>query len=451
MDAAKALREKGYKTVFTSTSAKFGVGAKHTFEEIVKRDEVKPVRDNYIAVYQSSMGIFANPTAMREAGKGRQPFIMKTLKRLDQSGRGKFTALDRAKVGGLPVYAPDGEKAVPVERLKEVFEDAITDSLIFHITARQLARWEATFEPKLDTLGNMVCDDHSNIAGEFSTNRIYYGSQDIPWGVKRLQYLPEYWMTNKRQRVGRGWKLLPFTPLLKSGLAEECDAENLPDLIMNVNKEHIDEPGLKQIAASYKDAQGWRQRGETSVDEQRGETVWSYNDKPSVDLAQYLKVTPSLPTKGSSGGIHLTMDDYINDSDKEGFMKSHPVSKKFRKELVDVTREVLKREAPLDIFLEAQLGYNRDASGSGIGLELGERMHYRKWNWMLSEEKSDERGLQGGLTIGGDAEQFFKFISIRYSWDSKGASILDEAWRQARGTRDAGASDKFPDEAINDF
>lgn len=433
MEAAKKLRTNGYKAVLKSSSAEYGVDVEHSFEEIISRNDVRPVRNNFISNYKSSREIFANPTAMREAKKGGQPFIMNILDRLDQSGRGKFTTLDRAKIDGKPLVE------VPDERLKEIFEDAITDSFILHITARQLARWEATLQSSVDAQGNISYTD------KFSTDRLYYGSQDIPWGVKRLQYLPEYWMTNKRERIGRAWKLLPFIPLLKSGLAQECDAENLPDLIFNVNKEHIDEPGLKQIAAGFKDAQGWRQRGETSVDEQKGETAWSYWDKPTVDSAQIKKVIPNLPLENDKqkSGRRLTMEDYVNATKPEVYMQQHPLYEVFKKELVDVTREILRREAPLNVFLEAQLGYNRSAGGSGIGLEMGERLHYRNLQWWLSTEKSSTRQEQGGLFVNDDAAQFFKFITIKNSW-SNGMSILDEAWRQARGTRDAGASDQYP-------
>lgn len=433
--SAKELRANGYNAALKRDQQGNPVLG-YSFEEIINRNDVKPVRNNFISNYKSSREIFANPTAMREAKKGGQPFIMNILDRLDHSGRGKFTTLDRSKIDGMTL------EKLPDERLKELFEDAITDSFIFHITARQLARWEATFTPEWVSQGNMRCDKRSNIAGEFSTDRLYYGSQDIPWGVKRLQYLAEYWMTNKRERVGREWKMLPFIPLLKSGLAQECDAENLPDLIFNVNKEHIDEPGLKQIAAGFKDAQGWRQRGETSVDEQRGETVWSFWDKPTVDSAQILNVVPELPQENITGGKYLTMLDYINAPNQAEYMQKHRLSSSFSKKLVDVTREILKREAPLNVFLEAQLGYNRSAGGSGIGLEMGERWHYREMQWWLSEDEGS-RQEQGGLKVNEDAATFFKFITIKNSW-SGGMSILDEAWRQARGTRDAGASDQLP-------
>ncbi|MBI3103495.1 hypothetical protein HYZ05_00985 [Candidatus Daviesbacteria bacterium] len=441
LKAVKELRLNGYKAAFRE----------YSFEEIISRNDVRPVRNNFISNYKSSREIFANPTAMREAKKGRQPFIKNILERLDRSGRGQFTALDRAKIDGKPLDGKplDGKPLdkVPDERLKEIFEDAITDSFVFHITARQLALWEATLESSVDAQDNIVYTD------KFSTGRIYYGSQDIPWGVKRLQYLPEYWMTNKRERIGRAWKLLPFVPLLKSGLAQECDAENLPDLILNVNKEHIDEPGLKQIAAGYKDAQGWRQRGETSVDEQRGETNWAWWDKLTVDAAQILKTLPQLdfPPQSKNDATKLGIFDYIIDvPNPEEFMKNHPIPFASRKVLVDTAREILKREAPLNVFLEAQLGYNRSAGGSGIGLEMGERWHYRILNWWLSEVPGDidnKRGTEGGLEVNSDAAIFLKFITIKNSW-SAGVSILDEAWRQARGTRDAGASDKLPQEII---
>ncbi|OGE25330.1 hypothetical protein A3C26_00685 [Candidatus Daviesbacteria bacterium RIFCSPHIGHO2_02_FULL_39_12] len=444
LKAAKSLRDNGYKAVFESSTEKNADGTPrtYTFEDIVNKNELNPVRDNFISNYKASREIFANLTAMREAKKGRQPFIKKILERLDQSGRGDFTTLDKAEIDGKSL------EELPDEKLKELFEDAITDSLIFHITVRQLARWEATFKPDaIDSADNMRCDSRSNIEGKFSTDRIYYGSQDIPWGVKRLQYLPEYWMTNKRERIGRAWELLPFVPLLKSSLAEECDAENLPDLILNVNKEHIDEPGLKQIAAGFKDAQGWRQRGETSIDEQRGETSWSFWDKLTVDSAQILKYLPKLPQSGETGGATLDMLDYIEAPDPSDYMNKHPLFPSTRKDLVDVTREILKREAPLNIFLEAQLGYNRSAGGSGIGLEMGERWHYRILNWWLSSKRGI-RQEEGGLEVNKDAETFLRFITIKNSWSSDGVSILDEAWRQARGTRDAGVSKQLPQKVI---
>lgn len=209
---------------------------------------------------------------------------------------------------------------------------------------------------------------------------------------------------------------------------------------MNLNKEHIDEPGLKQVAAGYKNAQGWRQRGETSVDEQKGETNWSFWDKLTVDSAQALKVVLDLPLSGGNSGDPLKMTQYI---DKPELFKTRPLYGSTKKELVDVTRQILLRESPLSAFLEAQLGYNRSAGGSGIGLEMGERWHYRVLNWWLSEEKGDNRGSTGGMEVNSDVAMLVRFITIKGSW-TEDASIMDEAWRQSRGMRDAGASDNLP-------
>lgn len=413
LQAAGKLWTDGYQAVFEGTNED-SAPREYSFEEIVNMNKVRPVRNNFISNYKASREIFANPAAMREAKKGRQPLIMKILERLDQSGRGKFTTLDSDKTRIHGKFLEE----LPDEKLKELFENAITDSLIFHITARQLARWEATLK-----------------SGEFSTDRIYYGSQDIPWGVKRLQYLSEYWMTNKRERIGRAWELLPFIPLLKSSLAQECDAENIADLIFNVNKEHIDEPGLKQIAAGFKDAQGWRHAGETSVDEQKGGTIWSWWDKPSVDIAQLLKAPVKIVPNKTTGTTQVALKDYVN---KPELLTTHQLSSDSKKELVDVVRQVLTREAPLSAFLEAQLGYNRSAGGSGIGLEMGERWHYRVLKWWLSEREGS-RGMEGGMVVNKDAALLVKLITKEGVW-SDGVSILDEAWRQARGTRDAGVS-----------
>lgn len=429
LKAAKELRTNGFNAVLKK-DANGNPLPGYTFEEVVDRNDVRPVRNNFIGNYKSSRDIFTNPTAMREAKKGRQDFIMKILERLNLSGRGRFTDLDYAKIDGKPI-----DKVAP-ERLKEIFEDATTDSLIFQNMVRKLTRIDATHNLTTNSQGNL------EYSKEFSTDRLFYGGNEFPWGVKRLQYLIEYWMTNKRERVGRAWRLLPLAPLLKVGLAKDCDAENLPDLIFNLNKEHIDEPGLKQIAAGYKDAQGWRHRGETSVDEQRGETIWAWWDKPSVDIAQVLKVVPDLPV--NSDGKHLGMGDYIKDPK---LFISNPLYDNYKKRLVDETRDILKREAPMSVFLEAQLGYNRSAGGSGIGLEEGEKWHLEVLEWWLEGENKLGRGLEGGLKVNEDVEIFLKFITKKGSW-SPGVSIVDEAWRQSRGTRDAGASDRYPQPVI---
>lgn len=436
LDVWKKIRKDGFTAVLDGNTVKVAV----TFEDVLKMDQLKDVRNNFIAAYTSASNIAISPIAIREAKKGNDPYLWKLLKRLDETGRAKFSDLDIAyEEGKLSNFTP--------EQIKELFEDAISDSYIFHFTVRTLTRHMATRPKVKDFEGNSVYATKNPLIdpdpnNHFSSDNVDFGFPGQTWLFERLRSYPDYIATNKRERIGRGIEILPWLDTHLTSLSEYLACDNILELIWNFNKQFVDQWVLTTFPEQILAAQAWRQFGETSINEEN-KGYFGMLDKILTDSDKLF-----LVFAGEIGRI-LPLIDQVDKAEKEGDIKkikaakeqfhhdyaASPVKQGFKEQVDNQLETTFSRIQPLDAAQERSLSQFKGAAGSGVGRELNELMALKIAEWVISEKQGDRREEGGALSYG-DVKDIMRIIMYRDSW-RPGTSLWEERWGKMTNSRSA--------------
>lgn len=434
--AWKALRKDGYNAVLAEREEQDEQGnpvkVSIRFEDVLKMDELKPVLNNFISNYAGARETFLNPIAIREAKKGNDPYLLKILKRLDQSGRAKFSDLDIAwEEGKLEHVTP--------EQLKELFEDAISDTLIFDTTIYTLTRHMATRPRLKDAAGEFIKDnegnfvyptdnpldnDHLDQNNYFTSNNLDYGFPGLTWLFKRLRSLPDYYATNKRERISRGIELMPWISTHLVSLSEYLACDNLTEMIWEFNKGFVDQWVLTTFPEQILSAQTWRGFGETAINE-KNEVYFGLFDKILVDADTLLATFTGQP--------------YVNWMEDKKLFADTVKSTKYKSFIESVVKhleETVGRIKPLDGARERSLGQFRSAAGSNVGRELNELFGLKIAEWLISEKQGDRRE-QAGIIAYGLVKNIIKFLMLRDTYE-KGTSLWEERFGKYTSSRNAG-------------
>lgn len=389
-EAIKEIREKGF-------CAKIG-DAK--FEDIIKRDELKPVMNNFLADYKSSESQINNRVVLEQVTKGKLVAIRGVLRRLGLQGR-------------------KGIEGAITQRRIDTLTQMIEDSRAFDAELERLAYYEATHrsleKEKHATQGRTIYMDSA-----FSADRIDYGFQGLSWGVKRLHHLKSFWYTNLRRTVPRAADLVHAMPFSLGKLAREMDFNNVLELAINVNTgsngmESVDNPALTMFAQRHKDMVAVRGRSEGGVSDQEWKKVWGFWEKPLTDANSLWKL---FETQTGHGPAYYLDDIGRLGNDKKETIINH---------LQEVT---LSRFVPVLVATEKSLGEDRQALSSGAGYEENQKFALRFLEWLMSDkgERGDDRE-KGGQQVQKEIVDIIKLIISPNSY-RQGASLWDEFWRK---------------------
>lgn len=404
------IREQGFNAVI------FG----QKFGDIIKQDELKPVLNNFFAVYESAKDTVSNPEVARDAARGDQPWVFKFLKRLGLDWNG-------ALIGEAP------------EERKDDLTQLIANSTFLHDMCEDLVYYQGIRIPKTreengelvnikDPGGNIIYDDH------FTTYRVRYGYQGLSWGIKRLQYLRAHQLTNSRAMIGRWLDGVPFLPARLYSLSQESGFDNFLEMVWNLNKEGVDNYTLMTFAYRNKNALNMMITTQSSIDD-KGEMNWRFWDKPTVDIATLWV------------GIRTFLQDKPKTKVKE-YIKNPKLFNSILyidkvKLINEIIMKVLGRAEPPMTAADKTLAQDRMAGGAGLAVEQTDKFMLRFWKrWLLTKRAGDRRG-QGGLTANESEEEAIKFITAEGSYNGE-ISLFDEGWRKVRSSRDPGLPVPWP-------
>lgn len=359
-EAWALLNKNGYLAVINGVK----------FQDIIKREDLKPLKNNYLADYKSSMSQINSRKVRDEVARGRLPIIKNILIRLGFK--------DRQTVDGV------------TQREIDQYTQLIEDSRSFDARIDELVYYIAT-HPDIERTAD----------GEypaFNPDALDFGFQNLNWGVKRLRHLRAFWLTNLNRTVPRGADMM-YWMLGIDRLAGEMDFENILDLAFNVNTaangmESVDNPALIQFANRLENLAFVRGKGEGSIGKGEGgmDKDWGHNEKWMVDASSMMEAI-----EGATGNKKESLALQLKEATDPKIPKE-PLGINEAERLVDAITKTLGRLRPLLVGNEALLGENRQALSAGAGYEDNMLKIFRYSEWMLSEKKGSRRE-QGGAVV----------------------------------------------------
>lgn len=368
------------------------------FEDIIKKSELQPVLSNFLADYKSSNNQLNDDYLRLQAFKGRLPAFKNILVRL---------GLKKPVEGHA-------------QKVLNEYTQRIEDSRAFHTEVERLAYYKATHK-SLDKVKKQGQGRTIYMDSTFLEDRIEYGYQGLPWGIKRAQYRKAFEYTNLRRTTPRAVDLIHAIPLSLTSLAQESGSEDILDMCWNLNRSEKDDNWtLMTFAMRTKDA--WFIGGalEGDIDLEKGR-LWGFLEKLLTD-------TNSLWTLFDVSGV-IDLKPWIANLEKGQNDIPQATREKIIKHLFEVT---LSRFTPIIIGAEKQLAFDRQALGSGAGIEENEKFALRFLEWILSEKPHSEEHREreeGGWEAYEEVRDIFRLITVPDSY-RLGSSIWDEVWRK---------------------
>lgn len=415
-DAWVKLNENGYKTRFSvikrdergnpvkEENGKI-VKEEKTFAEIIKMQYLRPLKNNYLADYKSSMSQINSKKVRERVAKGSLPIIRNILVRLGFK--------DRKTIDGTTQYEIDQ------------YTQLIEDSRSFDAGVESLIYYTVT-HPDIERTadGNYP---------PFNPDAVDYGFQGMNWGVKRLRHLRAFWLTNLNRTVPRGVDLMDMIPTLDR-LAGEMDFDDILDLALNVNTakngmESVDNPALIQYANRVKTMVYLRGKGEGSVAEsERGlDKDWGSFEKWLMDANAFWKVIEGFGIKKDAVRKKLeTLVDEKTDADTIGADEAEAY--------VDAIQAALGRFQPLLTGNEKLLAEDRQALSSGAGYEDNEKKMFRFSEWLRSAKKGSGRE-EGGLIVQEEIADIIRLMMAPGTFTPGRKYRRDEKGKQIEGNR----------------
>lgn len=369
-EAWALLNKNGYLAVINGVK----------IQDIIKRENLKPLKNNYLADYKSSMSQINSPKVRDEVARGRLPIIKNILVRLGFK--------DRQTIDGV------------TQREIDQYTQLIEDSRSFDARIDELVYYLAT-HPAIER----TADGEYPV---FNPDALDFGFQNLNWGVKRLRHLRGFWLTNLNRTVARGADMMYWMPTIDR-LAGEMDFENILDLAFNVNTaangmESVDNPALIQFANRLDNLVFIRGKGEGSIGKGEGgmDKDWGWNEKWMVDANNAVKAIEGIGT--SKDALRKYLDEATNQK-----IEAEPFGLDQAEKWVDAITTTLGRLKPLLVGNEALLGENRQALSAGAGYEDNMLMIFRYSEWMRSK-KGGSRREQGGSVVQEEIEDILQLL-----------------------------------------
>lgn len=366
------------------------------FDDILKKDELQPVLNNFLADYKSSESEINNPYVIEKAARGKMVSIANIRKRLHFTGRRRLEGTTQQEI--------------------DEYTQRIEDSRSLDAELERLTYFAASH----DIQSPPMMWERGRPVYAVSADRIDYGYQRQSWGVKRLHHLKAFWYANLRRTVPRAEDLIHAIPITLTSLSREHSFDNFLQMCFDINKmESIDNPGLVMTADRHKDQAYIRGRGEGSVAEGQGglKKAWGFWEKPLVDAGALWKLMNFMQSTKPETAVEQ--------------WKNNPqyMDKNAREQLIQHLQDVfLSRLEPMLSATEKSLGEDRQALSAGSGYEELEKFAMRFLEWLLSE-KAGNRREQGGILVNENVKEILRMI-IKKDTYAKGASLWDEVWRK---------------------
>lgn len=406
-DAVASLNEKGSRA---------GIGGVK-FEDIIKMEELKPLKNNFLADYISSMSQINSPEVRERVAKGYLPIVKNILVRLGFKDR----------------QIVEGTTQQEIEKYTELIEN----SRSFDAEVERMAYYVAT-HPTIDRT-----DDGNYPA--FNPDGLDFGFRGKNWGTMRLLNLRGFWYANLARTIPRGVDLVHMMPTLGK-LAGEMDFENIEDLAWNINTsangmESVDNPALVAYANRLKTMVYLRGRAEGSVAEGQGglDKAWGWFEKWLLDANGLWKAIEKVGgiSRDSLNKKLLRLNDTVSEYT--------PVGDDEAERYVDVVMSTLDRFKPMLTGNEKLLGEDRQALSAGSGYEDNERLIFRFSEWMISEKGGEgvNGREQGGSLVQKEIKDIIRlfmapgtFTPGRVYREEKGKKVVDLAqspsiWEEA--------------------
>lgn len=399
------LREKGYLYEAADGTA---------FASILKKDELQPVLNNFLADYKSSESEINNPYVIEKAARGKMVSIANIRKRLHFTGRRRLDSTTQQEI--------------------DEYTQRIEDSRSLDAELERLTYFAASH----DIQSPPMMWERGRPVYAVSADRIDYGYQRQSWGVKRLHHLKAFWYTNLRRTVPRAEDLIHAIPITLTSLSREHSFDNFLQMCFDINKmESIDNPSLVATADRHKDQAYIRGRGEGSVAEGQGglKKAWGFWEKPLVDANALWKLMNFMQSVKAQSAV----DQWKNNPNY--------MDQNFREQLIQHLQDVfLSRLEPMLSATEKSLGEDRQALSAGSGYEELEKFAMRFLEWLLSE-KAGNRREQGGILVNENVKDILRII-IKKDTYAKGASLWDEVWRKLTPSHNPALGNRPPQYSI---
>ncbi len=388
-DAIHNLNKNGYRAVIGGVK----------FADIIKMENLKPVKNNYLADYKSSMSQYNSEGIRDMAAKGLLPIISRTL--------GRLGLKDRQIIEGTTTQDEIDEYTQLVEDSR--YLDAELERLVYFEATHGLPT-EQIKDPRMLP---------------FSARRIDYGFQGSNWAMKRLLHLKAFWFTNLRRTTPREVDLIHAMPFSLGSLADEMAFDDIEDLAWNINTaanglESVDNPALVSYANRIKIMAYIRSVSEGGVDLEKGKG-WGQLEKPLVDANSLWELFQTYAMPQPKDLVKLL---------SEG---SNNMSKEFREKIVEhFMTKTLGRFSPIINGTEKLFGEERQATSSGAGFDENEKFALRFIRWLISDKKPTlEHGAreEGGWEAYPEIQEIIRLIVTPNSYEV-GSSIWDETWRK---------------------